>query len=99
MHIEEEVAILRTRLEKLEATVNRLMTRAAPEVPPEPSTNPQLRDWLMRQGVSSPPSSLEHAAAERWHTLPDEEKKRVRSELDALPPGPMVSDIVIEQRH
>ena len=98
MHIEEEVAILRGRLDELEATVNRLMARAAPEAPTEPFTNSQLRDWLMRQGVSSPPSSLEHTAAKRWQALPAEEKQRLRSELDALPAGPMVSDIVIEQR-
>jgi hypothetical protein len=46
----------------------------------------------------SDPSPLEQEAAERWQALPEEEKQRLRFELDHLPPGPMVSDIVIDQR-
>ncbi len=101
MHLEEEVATLRSRLERLEATVDRLLEGApvtAAGSVAEGLDHAQLRASLTDQTVISEPSSLEQEAAGRWHALTAEEKQRVRAELDRPAAGPMVSDIVIEQR-
>jgi hypothetical protein len=98
MQLEEEVATLRARLDHLEAMVTRLIATVAPKAPADLGTKTRLHAWLIEQGVSSLPSSLEQAAADHWHALSDEEKQRLHSELDTLPAGPMVSDIVIDQR-
>ncbi len=101
MHLEAEVEALRARVERLEATVNDLMERRVSTTAPQPAeafNQAKLRAWLTSQGVISEPSELEEAAAQQWHTLSEEEKQRLRSELDQVSEGPMVSDIVIEQR-
>jgi hypothetical protein len=101
MQLEEEVAALKVRIERLEATVQRLMEGASPaaDLRRRGLSDPaQLRAWLTVNGIASEPSPLEQEASERWRELPESEKQRVRAELDALSPGPMVSDIVIEQR-
>jgi hypothetical protein len=36
--------------------------------------------------------------AQRWEALSEEEKQAIQWELDHLPPGPMASDIIIENR-
>ena len=101
MNLEEEVVALKSRLERLEATVHRLLEGTASVAalgPDAPFDDTRLRAWLQAQGVISNPSPLEQAAAERWHALPEEEQRRLRAELERPSAGPMISDIVIEQR-
>src|SRR3712207_5627548 len=99
MHIEEEVATLRDRVERLEAAVNLLTGKAAKSGPiVAPLDQSKLREWLVSQGVVSGGTVLELDAARRWNEMPEEEKQRTRAELDTPTSGPMVSDIIIEQR-
>ncbi len=63
-----------------------------------PLTEDESYALLKAQGVSSESTPEAIASAERWHSLTEEEKKAVQWELDHLPPGPMASDIVIENR-
>ncbi len=64
----------------------------------EPLDQDQLLVWLKSEGLVVPPPPMAHTYAERWQTLSKEQKQTVRQELDHLPPGPMVSDIIIENR-
>ncbi len=99
MRIEDEVATLKDRVERLEAAVNMLTGKAAEAGPIVPPFNQaRLREWLMSRGVITGATVLEQDAARRWNELPEEEKQRIRAELDTPTTGPMVSDIVIEQR-
>ncbi len=101
MQLEEEVAALKVRIERLEAEVQRLMEGASPTAGlrrGELFDQAQLRAWLTATGIASEPSPLEQEAAERWRALPESEKHRVRAELNRPSSGPMVSDIVIELR-
>jgi len=99
--LELELVELTTRVERLEATVRRLANdghRVAPPAPGQPLDQEQLLAWLKAEGliVDPPPVALAHA--ERWHALSEEERQAIHWELDHLPPGPMASDIVIENR-
>ncbi len=101
MDIEEEVATLKARLERLETTVHQMMHgESTMDVlgVAEPLDHAQLRAWLTAQGVISNPSPSEIEAAAQWRALPEDERHGLRAELDRLPPGPMVSDIVSDQR-
>ena len=101
MQLEEEVATLRSRLDRLEATVDRLIEGTPTETAgsaAEGLDHVRLRALLTAEALIARPSSLEQEAAGRWNALTAEEKHRVRTELDRLAPGPMVSDIVLEQR-
>jgi predicted transcriptional regulator len=59
----------------------------------------QLLAWLKAERLVVEPPSLAHTYAERWQAMPEEQKQAVHQELDHLPPGPMASDIIIENRH
>lgn len=101
MQLEEEVTALKVRLEHLEATVHRLVGSVPDVAGPglaQPFDPAQLRAWLRAEGMISEPTLAEQTAAERWNALPVEEQQRLRLELERPAPGPMVSDIVIDQR-
>lgn len=101
MQVEAEIADLKTRLGQLELRVQHLSGEAAqlPQiVPGQPVSNAQLEAYLKAQGLISEPTQIELEAAERWHALPEAEKQALRWELDHLPSGPMVSDIIGENR-
>lgn len=101
MRLEEEVTTLRARVEHLEAIVHHLTEHLHASVSPVsavPLHQTQLRAWLAANGAISQPSALEQAAAQRWFDRPEEEKQRVRAELDRLPASPMISDIVADER-
>ncbi len=61
-------------------------------------THQQLIEWMRGQGLITDPPPEFLAFGEAWGTLPDAEKREILWELDHLPPGPMASDIVAEQR-
>ncbi len=61
-------------------------------------THQQLTEWMRRQGLIADPPPEFLAFGEAWGTLSDTEKNQILWELDHLPPGPMASDIVAEQR-
>ncbi len=106
--LEREVNELKRRVAQLETTVGQLLQRVPREslplveikasTPSAEVSREDLRAWLKAEGilVDLPPEALAHARA--WEELPEEEKQAVRWELDHLPPGPMASDIIIENR-
>jgi len=99
--LELELVELTTRVERLEATVSQLASgkhRVAPPAPGEPLDQEQLLAWLKAEGLIVDPPPMARVHAERWRSLPEEKKQAIRWELDHLPPGPMASDIVIENR-
>ena len=99
--LELELVELKTRVERLEATVGRLAGgrhEVAPPAPSEPLDQEQILAWLKAEGLIRDPTPEERRLAAEWDALPEEEKKAVRWELDHLPPGPMASDIIIENR-
>ena len=101
MSLEEEIVTLKMRLDRSEATVQQLAEEASEEdVRPldEPLSPQQLRAWLKARGLTGELPPMAYAHAERWRNLPEEEKQAIREELDHLPAGPMVSDIVIDNR-
>jgi|GEM_PF-492840 len=69
-----------------------------PPTPGEPMDQEQLLAWLKAEGLVVDPPPMARVHAERWRALPEEEKQAIRWELDHLPPGPMASDIIIENR-
>jgi hypothetical protein len=95
--LEQEVMELKTRVERLEATLGRL-TGDLPLPAGEPGNQKQLLAWLKAEGVVRDPTPEERELAAEWDALPEEEKQAIRRELDHLPPGPMASDVVIENR-
>ncbi len=99
--LELELVELKTRVERLEAKVRQLAGDRHGVVPPapgEPLDQEQLIAWLKAEGIVVDPPPIARVHAERWRSLPEEEKQAIRWELDHLPPGPMASDIVIENR-
>lgn len=99
--LEFEMVELKARVEQLEGDVRRLRSgapRVEPPSPEEPVDREQLIAWLKYEGLIRDPTPEERRLAAEWDALPEEEKEAVREELDNLPPGPMVSDIVIENR-
>ncbi len=99
--VERELRELRTRVERLEERLDRL-AGGRPEVsPPAPGVPLDLEGllaWLKAQGLVREPTPEERRLAAEWDALPEEEKEAIRWELDHLPPGPLVSDIIIENR-
>jgi hypothetical protein len=99
--MEVELVSLKTRVQPLEAVVSQLIIQKPNKAQPAPAEHlgrEELLAWLMEEGLILQPTPVEIGLAEEWHALPDEEKDAIRWELDHLPPGPMISDIVIESR-
>lgn len=99
--LELELVELKTRVGRLEAKVRQLAGdrwEVAPPAPSEPLDQEQILAWLKAEGLIRDPTPEERRLAAEWDALPEEEKKAVRWELDHLPPGPMASDIIIENR-
>lgn len=99
--LEMEVVGLKARVEWLETQMSQLTGLVPDEVPPapnEPLGHEQLMAWLIAEGLIREPTPVEKQLAAEWEALSTEEKKSIRWELDHLPPGPMVSDIIIQNR-
>ena len=99
--LEREVVDLKARVEWLEAQMSQLTGQVPNEVSSvsnEPLGHEELMAWLAAEGLIREPTPYEKQLAAEWEALPTDEKKAIRWELDHLPPGPMVSDIIIENR-
>lgn len=94
-----ELAELKSRVEHLEEAVRRLQGQGV-AIPTTQglSERARLLAELKAEGLIRDPLPEELALAAEWDALPEEEKQAVIWELEHLPPGPMVSDIVIEGR-
>lgn len=99
--VELELLELRARVARLEERLDRLVgTRpdVPPPVPEDPTDMDQVVAWLKARGIIRDPTPEELRLAAEWDALPEEEKEAIRWELDHLPPGPLLSDIIIENR-
>ena len=99
--IERELLEIRARLDRLEQRVRQLAGEEMEISPPMPGTPPDPRHvlaWLRAQGLIREPTPEERRLAAEWDALPEEVKEAIRWELDHLPPSPMASDIIIENR-
>lgn len=99
--VELELLELRTRVARLEERLDRLAGArpdVLPPVPTDPTDMKQVVAWLKARGVIRDPTPEELRLAAEWDALPEEEKEAIRWELDHLPPGPLLSDIIIENR-
>jgi hypothetical protein len=106
--VESELDELKQRIEQLESGLRQIARKvdfdplplavAAPTKSPTDMTRAELHAWLLAEGLIVEPPPEVRRRAHAWEVLPEEEKAAVRWELDHLPPGPMVSDIIIENR-
>jgi len=99
--VELELINIRTRLDRLEQRVRQLAGEEPEIPPPTPGMPPDPRyvlAWLRAQGLIREPTPEERRLAAEWDALPEEVKEAIQRELDHLPPGPMASDIIIENR-
>ena len=104
--LQRELEAVRARLAALEALVRQLAEAQADysvtETPLAPPSAPLSREQVLlylkaRKVIVDPPANVD-AHVGRWDTLSEETKKEILWELDHLPPGPLVSDIVQESR-
>lgn len=109
--LETELVEIKARLTRLEATVTALAPRSViarrrptntrsivTDEPMEPITAEEVFARFKADGLIRDLTPEEHKLASEWDALPEEEKEAVRMALDNLPPGPWVSDIIIENR-
>ncbi len=105
--LEAELVDIKARLAQLEAVVSALPPRLAATRRKRTTTssgevasisNDELLARLKADGLVVDPPPMVREAAAKWEALPPEEKAAVGHALDNLPPGPMVSDIIIENR-
>jgi len=101
LELEQELVNLKTRVQRLEATVHQLVGDGQQVEPPAPGElldHGELLAWLEAEGLVVKPPPMVRIHAERWRSRTEEEKQAIRQELDHLPPGPMASAIIIENR-
>ena len=106
--VESELDELKQRIEQLESGMRQIARQAnfaelplavmPPAKSPADMTRAELHAWLLAAGLIRKPTPQEQQAAAKWAALSEEERAATGWELDHLPPGPMVSDIIIENR-
>ncbi len=95
--LEQEIDNLKRRVALLEAKVSQPARGEKREKhPAQPQDN--LTAWLQIKGLLAEPPPMAAVHARQWREIPEQEKLEILSELDHLPPGPMASDIIIENR-
>jgi len=100
LELKAEVSMIKTRLHQIEmALEQRKSTNPTQAAETDQfASDDDIIAWMRDQGliVDPPFEALPHA--ERWQDMADQEKQAILWELDHLPPGPMVSDIIIQTR-
>jgi hypothetical protein len=100
--LQQEVAALKERVAQLENRVGasvRHQPRRRLSAPPSQNMNQaEMMAWLKAEGIVREPTEEEIALGAEWNALSGEEKTAALWELDHLPPEPMISDIIIENR-
>jgi len=98
--LKRDMAGIEARVGRLERTVRQLRgdRPVSPPASEEPLDQEQLLAWMRAEGLIRAPTDEERRLGAEWDALPEKEKQAVLWELDHLPPGPMVSEIVIENR-
>lgn len=99
--LEHELRELKGRVERLEATVQRLGSderQTTLRAPDELSDQEQLLTWLRTQGLIRDPTPEERRLAAEWDTLPEEEKQAHIRFMHNLVLDPPLSQTIIENR-
>ena len=102
--VEVELRELQTRVTWLEQAIRELRgddSRPTPVSGKEIeslSEREQLLVELKAEGLIRDLTPQERAHAERWRALPEDEKHAIIQEMHDLKPGPMLSDIIIQNR-
>jgi hypothetical protein len=100
--LEQEVRDLQTRLTRLEAMMYRLV-RETPLAGERASDMPQdqthLLAWLKTQGLIRDPTPEECRMAAEWDALGEAEKQAHIAAMHRLVLDPLLSQILIAQRH
>jgi hypothetical protein len=98
----QEVKDLKIRLARLEAIIQRLV----PDTPPTeevgtlaPLDQTQLVAWLKRQGLARDPTAEERRVAAEWEALPEHDKQTHIAAMHNLHLNPLLSEILMAQRH
>lgn len=94
--LEQELRDLKARVERLEILLRQALQEGRVPEPPAP-VEPLIKDLHQRGLLTTPPPAV-LAAALRWRSLPPEIQEMIRHEADHLPPGPMASDWILEDR-
>jgi len=96
-----ELVELKARVERLEEQVRRLTGQepeVAPPAPGEPLDHERLIAWLKAEGLVVDPPPMARVHAERWRSLPEEEKRAHIRFMRSLVLDPPLSEIIIENR-
>lgn len=99
--LEHELRELKGRVERLEATVQRLGSderQTTLRAPDELSDQEQLLTWLRTHGLIRDPTPEERRLAAEWDTLPEEEKQAHIRFMHNLVLDPPLSQTIIENR-
>jgi hypothetical protein len=99
--LEQEVEELRTRLDRLEATVRQLVgegDRADISTESENLESKQLVAGLQAKGLVRVPTSEERRLAAEWDVLSEEEKQTHLCFMHELVLDPPLSDVISENR-
>lgn len=99
--LEKELIELKIRIERLEATVHRIVDEEAQVLPPtpgEPLDPTQLLAWLKAEGLIREPTPEERRLAAEWDTLPEEQKQAHIRLMDSLVLDPPLSQIISGNR-
>lgn len=112
VELEHEVRTLSQRIDQLEKAIVQLtheMQRSSriesPDSHIETTLRPEavdeqdLRAWMREQGliIEPPQAAIEHSR--RWRAVSAAERRALQRELDHMPPGVMVSELIIEGRN
>jgi hypothetical protein len=92
---------LKARVERLEATVSRLVgnqRQVAPPTPGESLDQEHLLAWLKTEGLVRDPTPEECRLAAEWDVLPEEEKQAHIRFMRGLVLDTPLSQIIIENR-
>jgi hypothetical protein len=107
-HVQEELEDIKARLTRLESRHGRRAKRDQNQlqhIPPKSlaeMNRTELMAWLTDEGLIREPTEEERRLAAEWsaewNAMSEDERQAIQWELDHLPAGPMVSDIVSEGR-
>ena len=102
--VEVELRELQTRVTWLEQAIRELRgdggraVLVSDEEMESLSEQEQLLIELKAEGLIRDLIPQERAHAKRWRALPEDEKHAIIQEMHDLKPGPMLSDIIIQNR-
>ena len=98
----QEVRDLKTRLTRLEAVIQHLVSDTPQAEEPElraPLDQTQLVAWLKLHGLARDPTAAERRVAAEWDALSEQDQQAHIAWMHRLSLEPSLSQILIAQRH